>query len=463
MRAKIALFILNYLRFFARLQLKKNRSGKIIGITGSAGKTATQNAVYAALGGKDSKYKLKINHKANSESGISLDILGIKPKNYSIFDWLRLMFLAPIQLIKNWEKFDFYIVEMGIDSPLPPKNMDYLLSIIQPQIGILLNALAIHSETFDPLLSEKDPKKRQVAIKKLIAKEKAKLINSLPKNGLAIINADDDLIWQASKKTNAQLCSFGEKTNNYLQLKDLYTDLDVSRFTFEFGQEYYRQAKGRQKLSPLTIDIKGQVLSRAYASSIASAIILASKIGLEPKQIKKNLEKCFTLEPGRSSLLAGKNNSWLLDSSYNASGMDKMIHLAEHLRKTDKRVNCSIALLGDMRELGEEAKLAHEQVALQAAQVFEKVYLVGPLMREYALPILCQELKKSSSILSEVNFFESSQKAGETLSKDLQRGDLVLIKGSQNTIFLEEGLKKLLKDTKNAPTKLCRQSALVVK
>ena len=78
LKTKLAPFVLSYLRFFAKLQLKKNKQAKIVGITGSAGKTSTQSAVLAALGKNKARLKIKINHKANSESGISLDILGLK-------------------------------------------------------------------------------------------------------------------------------------------------------------------------------------------------------------------------------------------------------------------------------------------------------------------------------------------------------------------------------------------------
>ena len=101
-RNKLAPLVLCYLRFFAKLQLKKNHQAKIVGITGSAGKTSCQLAVLAALGKNKGRLKIKISSKANSESGIPLDILGLKVKNYSPLDWLRLILLAPWQLVTNW-------------------------------------------------------------------------------------------------------------------------------------------------------------------------------------------------------------------------------------------------------------------------------------------------------------------------------------------------------------------------
>ena len=80
MKNKMGLALLKYLRFFAKLQLLKNKNANIIGITASAGKTSTRDAVYAVL---NKKSKIKITKKANSESGIPMHILGIKAKGYS--------------------------------------------------------------------------------------------------------------------------------------------------------------------------------------------------------------------------------------------------------------------------------------------------------------------------------------------------------------------------------------------
>jgi len=62
---KLAPFILSYLRFFAKLQLKKNKQAKIVGITGSAGKTSCQLAILAVLGKNKARLKIKVSHRAN--------------------------------------------------------------------------------------------------------------------------------------------------------------------------------------------------------------------------------------------------------------------------------------------------------------------------------------------------------------------------------------------------------------
>lgn len=455
MKKKLGSFVLYYLRLFAKLQLKKNAQAKIVGITGSAGKTSCQTAVLAALGKNKGRLKIKISKKANSESGIPLDILGLKIKDYSPLDWARLILFAPWQLLTNWEQFDVYVVEMGIDSPHSPKNMSYLLSIIQPQIAIILNARAIHSENFDSLVTETNEQKRQKAIVEEIAKEKSKLAQSLAKNGLAIINRDDPLIWQFSRQTQAEVLSFGQKSEADLLLSDWQVNLDGSRFVFEISKNLKKQITNNRNLE---INLSKLIVGQHYSASLASAILLAIKLGLSLSEIKNNIEKYWQLEAGRSSLLAGKKNSYLLDSSYNASGMLEMIELSSQLVANDDRVRRLVAILGDMREMGKEAKLAHQGLAQLVAKNFSEIYLVGPLMTKYALPILKEKINKKETKLKKVTVFNNSQLAGETLLKNLKSGDLVLIKGSQNTLYLEKAAEILLDSNLLAKKTLCRQT-----
>lgn len=448
MKAFFAPLILAYLRFFAKLQLQKNAGAKIIGITGSAGKTGCQTAVVAALG---KKIKVKSSRKANSESGIPLDILGLSVKDYSLLDWSRLILLAPFQLLTNWRHFDAYVVEMGIDSPFPPKNMSHLLTIIQPNIGIFLNAKALHSEAFDQLVTADSATERDNKITDLIAAEKGKLIQSLAPNGLAIVNRDDARVWQLSQKIKAKVLSFSTKqVSADLLLTDWSIALTGTRFVFKINLP--------QSKDNLELNFKHKLIAHHYAQALSSAILLALELGLSPQEIKVNLEKNWQLEPGRSTLIAGYNNSYLLDSSYNASGMLEMIELSAQLAKNEPKITRSLAILGDMRELGQEADSAHRAVAELAAKNFEIVYLVGPLMHQFALPILQKAVDKGLGKIKSVKSFVDSATAGRELVSEIKAGDLILLKGSQNTIFIEKAVEILMAKPQTAKQILCRQS-----
>lgn len=444
MKQKLALLVLYYLRFFARLQLHKNKKMQIIGITGSAGKSSTRDALYSVL---QSKFKVKASFKANSESGIPLDILGLEMRTYSVFDWLRVLILAPIKVLSYWPNFDYYIVEMGIDSPLPPKNMSFLLSIIKPQTGILLNAGLNHGFAFDHLVKEKDPKIRRQRITQEIAKEKGKLILSLPKTGLALLNFDDKNVKALTKQTIAPIYSFGSQADCNCQLLDqeiiLKNQQVKTRFIFQLKD---LQVGEKHKLE---IEINNFLLAKHYGYSLAVSILLGLRANLSLSEIKAALEKKLSLPKGRASAIQGKNHSTIIDSSYNASSMKDLIEMIGQIQNQQGR---KLALLGDLRELGEQSPLVHQEIANLASKYFDQVFLVGQEMKRYALPILQKNLK------NRVSHFDNSLEAGKQIATLLRKNDLILVKGSQNTIFLEEAVKIMMQEPAKARQLLCRQS-----
>lgn len=451
MKKQLATFLLAYLRFFARLQLKKNRHARIIGITGTAGKSSTRNALYALL---QDRFRVKVSFGANSESGIPLDILGLKMRGYTPLDWLRVLILAPIHFFGFFESFDVYIVEMGIDSPFPPKNMSYLLSIVQPQIGIVLNAGSGHSFAFDSLIKSQDPKTRVEEATRLIAEEKMKLLFSLPKDGLAIFNDQDKNLQALSKRLSCRRAAFGKSEVNECQILGQQIHFDEQQVTSQFRFAFHNRFGSFPHFLPkesqaFRVQFSQLVLADHYAESFAAAFLVAKELGLKNTEIVTALEKHFQLPPGRASLIAGKNHSWILDSSYNASSMFSMVELAKELplKKTARRY----ALLGDMREFGEETEWFHKKLARIANEGFDLIVLVGPAMAKYCYPIL---RKKSAT---EIILASDCFAAAEEFQHILQKDDLLLVKGSQNTLFLEEAVKILMDKPKQAKQLLCRQ------
>src|ERR1035437_6401787 len=207
MKKRLSTFVLWYLRFFARLQLKKIKP-LIIGVGGASGKTSLSNFIYIIL---EKKFKVKQGKGKNSESGIPLDILGLQLKNYSHREWLKVMVFALLKVLTDWGKYDIYIAEMGIDSPLEPKNMSYLLKIIKPDIGVLTNISLEHSVYFDALISEADEAKRQKQILQLTADQEGLLLTSLGSEQFAVINIDDENICKFKEKVKAKTMTVSQK------------------------------------------------------------------------------------------------------------------------------------------------------------------------------------------------------------------------------------------------------------
>ncbi|NCN24216.1 MAG: hypothetical protein GW945_01885, partial [Candidatus Pacebacteria bacterium] len=110
-----------------------------------------------------------------------------------------------------------------------------------------------------------------------------------------------------------------------------------------------------------------------------------------------------------------------------------------------------LALLGDIRELGENTRQEHETLAHEAAKVCDAVYLVGPAMQKYALPVF--QNKKMPAF-----WFKNAYEAAAQLDQDLRPNDVLLVKASQNTLLLEIAVEILMAEPEKADELLCRRS-----
>ncbi len=431
LKKQLSTFILLYLRFWARLQLRKSKA-ITIGITGTSGKTSALHSVAAIL---QDHISIKVSHKANSESGLPINILGLSINKYSFINWLLILIKAPFQFLFYWPKHQVYVAEMAIDSPHSPKNMSYLLSFLKPTIGIFLNAGSVHGENFDRLANSKDPQKRKEEITKLIATEKGKLIQSLPKKGLAILNLDDNHVADFQKFSKAPTLFFGKTKNSHVRYIESQHSVLGSEFLFEIEGKRF-SAKWRKMVFP-----------DHYGYTFAAAIAVSQYLNLAPKKAINSLQKNFSIPPGRSSLIKGINNSLILDSSYNSSlkPLIDSLKLLESIAPKRK-----MALLGDMRELGEQTKIDHQQIVPVIQQCCDLVILVGPNMKKFVLPIL----KRSGF---DVHWFSSAYQAGEWLKGELQLNDILLVKGSQNELLLESAVEMLMANPRQANNLLCRR------
>ncbi|HLC94751.1 MAG TPA: hypothetical protein VJH96_04250 [Patescibacteria group bacterium] len=434
--------ILCYLRFWAHVALTIHRP-KIIGITGSVGKSSCRNAIYAAI---KNSFCTKMIEKGNSETGIPLGIVGRELHDYSLLDWLCVVTRAPCGIF-NLRNTDVLIVEMGVDEPTPPKNMQHLLTIVKPDIAVLLNVYPVHTMQFEKILDARDIHKtdeeKRSKILTTLACEKGKIITQ---SGCktAIYNTDSPYmreILNTMKKQPKNLFSFGTSHDNTLFFKNYRVRLDGTSFTFAGN-------------NTVELFFKKYLLPKAYQEIFAATLLVGLSLGIDISKIKTHLEDNFTLPAGRSTLLPGIKNTSIIDSSYNASRASTlaMLELVENLKQqTGKQI---VLIYGDMRELGELAREEHQIVAEKIITIVDYLCCVGPLTKKYVIPFI----EKHAGIVKKSVWMESAKKAGKWVAEKTPHNSIILVKGSQNTIFLEEAIKPLLRDEEDV-SHLCRQES----
>ncbi|MCQ3944464.1 MAG: hypothetical protein DPW11_01660 [bacterium] len=432
MKSKLSLIVLAYLRFWAKLQLKKNPRAIIIGVTGSAGKTSTRLAIVQILKNRGG---VKHSVHANSESGIPLNILGLTLSTYSFLDWLRVMLLAPLKYIFWKESYDYYVVEMGIDSPHPPKNMAYLLSIIKPDIAIVLGASHVHTETFDPLVRDTASVRRRSKLLNLIASHKMLLARSVSPDGSSIINADSAALAPYIKDIKSRLLTFGTNQSSSLRIIKNTLSRRGTSVTFEY----------QNMQATLTLP---DIFGKEYASTFAAAVGVALSLGVPLKQAISHLSS-YRSPAGRMRVFAGIKGTHIIDSSYNASPDTVNAALAT-LDAVAPR-NAKLLILGDMRELGSLSKQMHQKLAKKLAFRADTYVLYGEMMSKYVAPSLIREKKV-------VYNPQSMQELIAVVKKLLKPNMWVLVKGSQNKILLERAVESIL-ENKDDIKNLARRGA----
>lgn len=415
MKQTFANFYLVLLWTLARLQLSKN-SPLVIGITGSAGKSSCTKVVADVLA---PHFSLKYTKKGNSETGIPFEILNIPVTNYSALGWLWTLVLGLKSLILDWQKYEIFVAEMGIDNNRPPKDMTTLLKIVQPSIGVLLNANSVHLQYFS------GPKTVQA-----VADEKSKMLVSLPATGLAVYNADQTEFAQLNKKISVHIKTFGVEKTADLKLDQHQVSLDGTEFSFNYGGQKH------------VIKIKNELVFKEAFGSFAAAILVAEHLGLKVEQVVEELSNNYKVLAGRGRVFAGINDSIIIDSSYNSSLTPTSASL-RMLKEVAGRKKRTIALLGDMRELGEKAQADHEALEKVALNNADVIITVGPLTKQYF----------SDAVVIK---FDNAYQAADYIEKIIKKDDLILVKGSQNTIFLEIVVERLLQDKSNKKL-LCRR------
>ncbi|MCD5375243.1 hypothetical protein LR010_02185 [Candidatus Gracilibacteria bacterium] len=412
MKQKLLKILYKFLAFCSRIYLVRTKP-IVIGVTGSVGKTSCRLVVSQVLEQVQNEKIIYTSPKNyNSELGLVFSIFKIEEYNPSFKNLLRVSWLIFKKSLLQKKQYDILIAEYGIDSP---RDMDFLLSIMKPYIGVLTKLDSVHSENFDRGITE-------------LWEDKFKLL--LASKNKVYFNAGDSF---ALENSSLLSCSY-EKIFASTPKADL-----------KHGDKGIFQ-KFLYKKKSISVNLLGE----ENIEYTVLALKIAGEIGFKIE--RENYDFHFNLQPGRFSIFE-RNENIFIDSSYNASpeSMKKVIENTKLIQQKIYQNHKIIYVLGDMREIGEERFSAHESLA-QLIQDGESVILIGPDMYKYLLPKL-----KEGIFTGDIHSTLSAREGGIHLKKYLKDNSecayIVLFKGSQNTIFTEEALavQLLAAQRKNLP------------
>jgi UDP-N-acetylmuramoyl-tripeptide--D-alanyl-D-alanine ligase len=294
---------------------------KVIGITGSVGKSTSKEVIAEVLSQR--YHTLKSPGNYNNEIGLPLTILGLTAEHQRA------------------------VLEMGF---YVPGEIRFLCNIALPQIGVITNIGTVHAERAGSV--------------EAIVQGKAELVEELPAapEGVAVLNYDDLKVRGMAERTRAGVFYYGLDPE-----ADLWADeveglgLEGIRFRLHFRGEI--------------LHLRVPLIGRHSVHTALRAAAVGLLDGLTWQEIINGLRSETTQL--RLVAVRSKTGALILDDTYNASPQSTMaaLNLLEELEGR------KIAVLGDMLELGQYAQHGHEMVGYRAAEIVDELVCVGPLAR----------------------------------------------------------------------------------
>ena len=378
----------------------------------------------------------------NWELGMSLSILMVENWNptpsYLVWIWCKALWMAFFW--KKW--YDCIVLEYWIDRP---KEMEFLVSINKPHIWVFTAIDAVHSEQFW------NPTE--------IAREEVKMVKNTRE--IAFLNADDiyaqQIVWTLwIDEFTYQTLWYDSKADIHFENEKVTVSNENKHFVLSEFDIYIKKEKNHLKTNLL-----GKPNYWYICVALCIAEILSQRFTGKELDLKKLLKEplIYKLQPWRCSIFKWKHDSILIDSTYNASPLSvrKLIDTTLSIQKASWNKKKILLVLWDMRELWDLTEKEHRLLAWYVQWSADHVVLLWNSMHNY----LADEIQKigfSKENLTLCHSYHEVWKRVDNFLKDSKDKWIVLIKWSQNTIFLEEATKALLNDKKDAEL-LTRQSA----
>lgn len=351
-----------------------------IGVTGSVGKTSTKDMVHAVC---SQKYKTgKTQANLNTNIGISMCVLD--------FD----------------SDIEVAVLEMGTDHP---GEIDQVVRVFQPQIGLITNIGQSHLENF--------------GTRENIFRGKMEIANYFTADDLLIIQQGPDFLRKEQIASEYRVQSVGIEEDNDFVVTGI-------GFTNKLGTEFDLRYKGESTHFDLP------VLGVHHALNAAQAVAVGVELGIPMSDAAKGLSS-LQITAGRLDIKSekGMKDAVIIDDAYNASPDSMRAGIKTLLSMEGPR---KVAILGDMFELGEQTREFHRDIGKFAAEAGVDLILgVGDLSKELV-----------EAAGSNAQHFETKQDLMAKLPQLIENNDVILIKASRG-MALDEVVDYLLSNKEN--------------
>jgi UDP-N-acetylmuramoyl-tripeptide--D-alanyl-D-alanine ligase len=344
----------------------------LVGVTGSAGKTTTKEAVAHLLA---TRFRvLKSEGNFNNHFGLPLMLLKLEPEH------------------------DVAVIEMGMSHA---GEIRALAKIAQPEIGVVTNVAPVHLQFFESLAG--------------IARAKYELIEALPADGTAVLNADDEYVSQFGRDFRGKVVLYGTLPASTVRAENVQPKgADGSEFDVVIGN-----SRARVQL-PL-------VGSHNVLNALA-AVAVGIERGLK---LSEAAEALATLAPpDKRGQVVQLGNITVINDCYNSNpkALDAMVDALVAMPARRR-----IVVAGEMLELGAAGEELHRQAGRHMAEK-----KVDALLGVRGLAQAMVESAAGAGVRAE--FVDTPEAAGEWLARETRDGDVVLLKASRG-VKLEKALE----------------------
>lgn len=351
---------------------------RIVGITGSNGKTTTKNMLARIL--EDEGETVAPRASFNNEVG------------------------APLTMLRVTDDTRFLVSEFGASAP---GEIARLAGLVEPDVGVVLMVGMAHAGGFGGI--------------EATFQAKSELVRALRPGGVAVLNADDPRVTAMAPIAADQDVSvrwFGRGPGADVRADDVEVTADGTRCTVS--------VKGPATADGFTAPLHLRVLGEHHVMNALAAIAAATALGVSLEACVARLQTVELAERWRMQPL-GSDRVRIINDAYNASP-DSMSAALRTLAQITGPGERTVAVLGAMSELGEYADEEHDRVGLLAVRLgIQRIVVVGTPARRMYLEAIAQ-----GSWDAEAIFFATADEAYDYLMGELQDGDRVLVKSSNS-------------------------------